>query len=86
MSLETKNKSIDDIEMDHFGYSADRLSTTGVGNSIGFVVLLNNGRDLFVEHRSDIFLPQIITLKNVCSCFKNVAKHISEVFSNSNIT
>jgi hypothetical protein len=52
------------------------LCAAGVGPYVGFVVILNNGQDVFIEHRSDTFFPVEINLKNVRACFKNIAEHI----------
>jgi hypothetical protein len=82
---ESKATFIYDIDMDHFGQSDDRLATTGLASCIGFVVILNDGQNVFVEHRSDIYLPTTINLENIRSCFKNVAKHIFEILPTSNI-
>ena len=76
---------INDIETDHFGSDKNCLATTGLGPCIGFIVLLNNSQQIFIEHRSDISLPREITLNNIRSCFKNVSQHISKTASKLNI-
>jgi hypothetical protein len=53
--ISLKIKFINDIDIDHFGWSVDRLGTTSVSTCVGFIVILNDGQDLFVEHRSDAF-------------------------------
>lgn len=55
MASSVENHRIDNIEMDHFGSSTGCLATQGVGPCICFVVTLNNGQQIFLEHRSDIF-------------------------------
>jgi hypothetical protein len=80
------DSSINDIEMDHFGSKADLLATTGLGPCVGFLVLLDHGQHIFLEHRSSIYLPQEINSVTVGSCFANVAKHLSAMLPQSTIT
>ncbi len=77
---------ISDIDMDNFGQSSYRLATTGVSTCVGFIVFLDNSEGVFLEHRSDLFLPTTINLETVRLCFKNIAKHISNLFPTSAIT
>jgi hypothetical protein len=72
--------------MDHYGFNIDRLATTGIGPCICFVVTLNNGKEVFVEHRSDIFLPLKVGLVNTSLCFQNLAEHVKEVLPTSTIS
>jgi hypothetical protein len=81
-----ENPLIENIEMDHFGFSKGRLATKGIAPCIGFIVILNDAEEVFIEHRSDIFFPAKLKLKNVGLCFQNLAEHISEVLPTSNIT
>lgn len=71
---------------DDYGQSADRLATTGVGPCVGFVVILNHGQNIFIEHLSELSLFEEMNLENVRSCLKNVAKHVFEVLPTSSIT
>ncbi len=50
-----------------------------VGPCICFVAILNDGQEVFMEHRSDTCFPAEFKVENVRSCFQNIAKHISEV-------
>jgi len=76
-----ESHSIENIEMDAFGVTADRLATEGVGPCIHFVIILNGGREVFLEHRSDTFLSQLITTKNVALCLQDLAEHIRGFFT-----
>ena len=78
--------SINDIDMDDYGQSDDRLATTGVSPCLGFVVILDHGQNIFIEHQSDVSLPVEMNLENVRSCLKDVANHVFEVLPTSNIT
>jgi hypothetical protein len=49
------NDAIENIKMDHFGGTEGRVAIIGVGPCICFLIILNNGQELFLEHRSDIF-------------------------------
>ncbi|CAF3704474.1 unnamed protein product [Adineta steineri] len=86
MSLGTKSKLINDINVDHFGCSNDRLGSTGITTCIGFIVTFNNGEDVFIEHKSNILFPKVVTLENMRICFKNIAKYIYDVLPTSTIT
>jgi hypothetical protein len=77
---------ISDIEMDHFGSGADSLATTGLGPCIGFLILLDHGQHIFLEHRSPVYLPPKINSASVRLCFANVANHVSEMLPQSTIT
>jgi hypothetical protein len=77
--------SINDIDMDHFGSANNYLATSGLGPCVGFVVLLNNSKQIFIEHRSDPTLPKEITLNNTRSLFKNISQHVSKDASGLNI-
>jgi len=78
--------TINDIEMDHFGCGIDFLASKSVGPCIGFVVLLDHGQHIFVEHRSPNFIPTKVNLNNTRLCLQNVAKHVSDSFPTSSIT
>ncbi|CAF0939757.1 unnamed protein product, partial [Adineta steineri] len=80
------NNSINDIEMDRFGSEVDYLATTSVVPCIGFVVLLDDNQHIFIEHRSSVYLPPSNNLETARLCFQNVAKHISDELTTSNIT
>jgi hypothetical protein len=64
------------ILMDCFGSSNDFLSTTGVGPCVGFVVLLANGQNIFIEHRTDMYLPRGMNINNVRLCFNPLSPSI----------
>jgi hypothetical protein len=81
-----KNELINDIKMDHFSYSSDRLGTTGVNSCVGFVVFLNNNQNVFIEHRTDVYFPEELSLENIRLCFENVATHIFKVLPESHVT
>ncbi len=40
MSSKIINKAMDNIEIDHFGFSTDRMATVGVGPCICFIIIL----------------------------------------------
>ena len=85
--MNVKEKMINNIEMDCFGSSSDFLSTTGVGPCVAFVVLLATGENIFIEHRSDVFLPAgKMNIDNVGLCLNNVGEHIRLRSSGSTIT
>jgi hypothetical protein len=86
MSTTEKEEKINDIEMEHFGCSNDWLSTTGVNTCVGFIVFLNNGENVLIEHWSDISFPETLNINNVRSCFKKIARHIDKLFEHSNVT
>jgi hypothetical protein len=70
--VDSKNrKSVDmaNIEMDHFDFSTNRLVTAEVDPCICFIVIVNNGQEVFIEHRSDVFFQVnlIVSLKVVWS-------------------
>ncbi len=77
--------NINDIEMDHFSSAKNYLATSGLVSCIGFVILLNNSKQIFIEHRSDPTLPKQITLNNTRSLLKNISQHASKDASGLNI-
>jgi hypothetical protein len=83
MTLNTINvekEMINDIEMDCFGSSNDFLSTTGIGPCVAFAVLLASGQNIFLEHRSGLFLPEgKMNINNVGLCLNNVGEHIETI-------
>jgi hypothetical protein len=81
-----ESHSIENIEMDFYGVTTDRVATIGVGPCICFVIILNGGREVFLEHRSDPFLSQDIKTKNVALCLQNVAEHIRDFLETADIT
>lgn len=54
----TDKSSIEQIEMGCFVLTPSRVATLGVGTCICFLVILNDGQEIFLEHRSDDYLPQ----------------------------
>jgi len=79
-----KNKQlIENIEMEAFGSTKVRLATIGVGPCICFVVILNDGCEVFLEHRSDPYLPATITTETIDLCLQNLAEHVNDVSSSS---
>ena len=40
---EKDKKPINDIDMDYFGSSDNRLGTTGINTCIGFIIIFNHG-------------------------------------------
>jgi hypothetical protein len=85
-TIKEKNELINDIEMEHFGCNTHWLGTTGINSCIASIILLNNNQNIFIEHRSDIYLPVEINLDNVRLWFENVAKHASTSVSGAKIT
>ncbi|CAF3014196.1 unnamed protein product [Rotaria sp. Silwood2] len=87
MSVSKKEKEpIHDVDMDRHGISKNRLATTGVSPCIGFIVFLNNGEDIFIEHLSDISHPTTMNLASVREYFEDISEHIDDAFSHGNIT
>jgi len=80
MSLKAEDKLINAIDIDHFGSAVERLGTTGVRPCVGIIVIADNNQCLFIEYRSDAYLPAVINLNNIHLCFENTATHISEVY------
>ena len=74
-----KSLLIDDIDMDHFGQSDGPLATSGLVTCVGFVVILNQGQNVFIEHRSDVFLPVEIDAATVRLLLDDVIEHIAKV-------
>jgi hypothetical protein len=86
-TINVKKEMINDIEIDCFGSSNDFLSTTGVGPYVAFAVLLASGQNIFLEHRSDLFLPiGKMDVNNVGLCLNNVGEHIRLTSPGSTIT
>lgn len=50
------NHLIENMEMDHFGITTDRLATIEVGLCICFAIILNDGQKVLLEHRGTGFL------------------------------
>jgi hypothetical protein len=48
---------IANIDMDHFECTTGRIATKKIRPCICFIVILDDGKGVFVEHRSDIYLP-----------------------------
>jgi hypothetical protein len=48
--------SINDIEMGHLGSGIDYLATTSLGPCVGFLVLFDNSKHIYIEHHSPIRL------------------------------
>lgn len=85
-TIKVDNPLIKNIEMDHYEFSAGPLATVGVGPCICFLIILNDGQQVFLEHRSDIFFASNLSLKNTSLCLENLAEHVSEVLPTSKIT
>jgi hypothetical protein len=81
-----ESHSIENIEMDAFGVTTDLLATKGVIPCICFVVILEDGCELFLEHRNDPFLPPTIITETICLCLHNLAQHVSDVSPSSRIS
>jgi len=82
-----KNKQlIENIEMEAFGSTKVRLATIGVGPCICFVVILDDGCEVFLEHRSDAYLPATVTTENIDLCLQNLAEHVNDVSPSSQIS
>jgi hypothetical protein len=86
MSANAQTNGIYDVDVDHFDCSKDSLATTGINPCICFVVILNKGEHVFIEHRSDIYLPINITSENTELYLKNVAQHIHKMTPKSSVT
>ncbi|CAF3112400.1 unnamed protein product [Rotaria socialis] len=86
MTSTTNDQLINDIEMDHFGCSTHRLSTTGINSCVSFIILLNHGEHIFMEHRSDVYFPTLLNMENVRLCFENIAEHICRIQPQSDVT
>ena len=71
-----KSKIIWDVNMDNFDVSNGRLATAGIGPCFCFLVVLNNGQEVFIEHRSAVFLNTASQNHRVAECFTDVAEHI----------
>ncbi|CAF1152484.1 unnamed protein product [Rotaria sordida] len=78
--------SINDIEMGHFGSGIDYLATTGLGPYVGFLVLFDNSKHIYIEHHSPVCLPSEINLATVHAWLENVAKRVSVTLPESKIT
>jgi hypothetical protein len=77
--------SIANIDMDYFGCTTGRIATKNIRPCICFVVIFEGGM-VFLEHRSDIFLPQNFTIETTKLVFQNLAEHIDESKPSSRIT
>ncbi|UJR35437.1 hypothetical protein I4U23_028194 [Adineta vaga] len=62
------------------------FSTLGVGPCVGFVVLLDQGQLIFIEHRGPDRCPSKMNLDNVRMCLEEVASHVTTALSSSIIT
>lgn len=58
--------------MDQLGVSKFRLATTGLNPCIGFVVFLNDGEDILIEHLTDLRLPGTMNLNKVREVFEDI--------------
>ncbi|CAF1284584.1 unnamed protein product [Rotaria magnacalcarata] len=86
MTSTTNDQLINNIEMDHFGCSTHRLSTTGINSCVSFIILLNHGEHIFMEHRSDVYFPTLLNMENVRLCFENIAEHLCRIQPQSDVT
>ncbi|CAF3603452.1 unnamed protein product [Rotaria sp. Silwood1] len=78
--------SINDIEMGYFGSEIVYSATTGVGPCVGFLVLFDNSKHIYIEHHSPVCLPSEINLATVQLWLQNVAKRVSATLPESKIT
>ncbi|CAF1019074.1 unnamed protein product [Adineta steineri] len=78
--------SINDIEIDHFDSGIDFLATMGFGPCISCLIVLDKRKNIFIEHRTTIYLPSEINLETVRSCLEKVAKHCSDTTPQLTIT
>jgi hypothetical protein len=86
MSARSQSKGIYDVDMEYFDSAKDSIATTGINTCICCVVILNEGKDIFLEHRNDTFLPMIINYENVQLYLRNLAQHIHKIVPKSSIT
>ena len=86
MSATSQSKRIYDVDVDFFVCAKDSITTTGINTCICSVVILNEGEYVFLEHRSDTYLPMIIDYENVQLYLQNLAQHIYKILPKSSIT
>lgn len=77
---------IPDVDMDQCQCSSQRLGITGVGTGVCFVVILNNGEDVFIEHRSGVGLPEDFTEVQATQYLECIAKQIHLMLPGSSVT
>ena len=81
-----KIQPIPNVDMDQCECSDQRLGTTGVGPCVCFVVILNKGKDVFIEHRSGVGLPSEFTPLHATQYLKRVANQIHTMLPGSSVT
>ena len=84
--FQMKVQSIADVGMDQCECSDQRLGSTGIGPCVCSLVILNNGKDVLIEHRSGVDLPSKFTELHAIQYLKHIAKHIYALLPGSNIT
>lgn len=77
---------IPNVDMDQCACSDQWLGTTGVGPCVCFVVILNKGKDVFMEHRSGVGLPSVFTPLHATQYLKRVANQIHTMRPGSSVT
>ena len=81
-----KSKRIWSVDMDHSDWSEKGLATTGVGPCYCFIVIVNHGEHVFIEHRSDALVASEVVECDVTQHFEKVAKQVNKVLPRSTIT
>jgi hypothetical protein len=76
---------IANVAMDQCQCSTQRLGTTGVGPCMCFIVILDEGEYVYIEHRSGLGLPREFTAMHATQYLKRIAKQIHSMRPTSNI-
>ena len=84
--LQMKLPSIPNVDIDQYESSNQRLGTTDAGPCLCFLVVLNNGKDVFIEHGTGIGLPVNFVRLDIIQYPRRVASHIHTVLPGLSVT
>jgi hypothetical protein len=77
MANDSVTKDIPDVGIDKYNLSTGYLASTGANTCVIFIVLFNNSRKIFMEHRNSF--PDDTKKENMKRCLSYVASHIDSL-------
>lgn len=77
---------IHDVSMESFAVASGHLPTTGLNGCVGFVIILDDGSDIFIEHRSGLLLPLRNDIEDIREYLREVVRSLTKLKPRSQIT
>jgi hypothetical protein len=70
---------------DRPGYSSDRLASMGIGSCICCLVIVNEGKAVFIEHQNGLSFPTNFNKDNIHEYFQDLSYHVNQLLPKSSI-